>query len=219
MSLSRETTMSHIRWQLDAMRVSLAFIRVDLALRGYNPNQPRVPAGSSEGGRWTEGDSGNDAVSSPSDLPTRFVQFDPGQGRSIDLREEEARGGHALREHVGKTDEELLARVRASKLTFPVVIFGLRRDGSFESIESANDFVNRTLEENASEVALVASGKEKKAFLKTRFGYKTGREAYTAGRLDPYMRNTYGVGVYILHDPHGKNGFRVYTAYPRNDGD
>ena len=218
MSLSHEMILSRARWSIDAARASVALLRLGLVLRGYDPNQPRVPAGSSEGGEWTGGNGGN-TVSLPSDVPSRYAQLDAGLPRSIDLRDEEARGGHALREHVGKTDEQMLARVRASKRIFPIVIYGLKRDGSFKSVESANDFVNRTLSQHASEVELVASGKEKKAFLKSRFGYKTGREAYTAGRLDPYLRDTYGVGVYILHDPRSKNGFRVDTAYPRNDGD
>lgn len=112
----------------------------------------------------------------------------------------------------------MLGRVRASRLPLPVVPFGVKRHGSFDSAESANDLVNRTLERNASEVDRVASGRATEAFVTSRFGYRTGREAYTAGRLDPYMRNTYGIGVFILRDPASRNGYRVHTAYPRNDG-
>lgn len=135
------------------------------------------------------------------------------------LSEEETRGGHTLRDHVGKTDEEMLERIRASKQEFLFLTYGIRRDGSFDSAESATDFVDRTLEQNASEVDLVASGKQANAFMKSRFGYKTGREAYTAGSLEPYMRNTYGVGVFMIRDPGSGKGYRLHTAYPRNDGD
>lgn len=150
MSPSQEVFLGQARWRIAAMRVSVAFLRLGLVLRGYNPDQPRV---------------------------------------------------------------------RASRLPLPVATFGLRRHGSFESAESANDLVNRTLEQNAPEVDRVASGRARDAFITSRFGYRTGREAYTAGRLDPYMRNTYGVGVFIVRDPASRNGYRVKTAYPRNDGD
>ncbi|TXN78952.1 hypothetical protein FV234_22025 [Methylobacterium sp. WL8] len=113
----------------------------------------------------------------------------------------------------------MMGRVLASRRTFPVVDYGMRRDGSFESVESANDYVNRTLEQNAAEVDDVASGKKSRAFLTSRFGYRTGREAYTAGQIEPYLRTTYGVGMYIVHDPGSSRVYRIHTAYPRNDGD
>ena len=66
-------------------------------------------------------------------------------------------------------------------------------------------------------VQLVASGKKTEAFLKKRFGYVTGREAYRPEPdAEPYMRDTYGVGVEIRYDPRSSRGFRVVTAYPRN---
>ena len=47
------------------LRSELAAIKAELALRqllrtakAYNPNQPRVPAGSREGGQWTNGSGG-----------------------------------------------------------------------------------------------------------------------------------------------------------------
>lgn len=218
MSLSREMILSGARWSIDAMRVSVALLRLDLVLRGYDPDQPRVPAGSSEGGRWTDGDGGNP---NPAQNDGRIIRIsDEGSRRyAIVLADEETRGGHTLRKHVGKTDEEMLERVRASRREFPIVTYGLRRNGSFDSAESANDFVNRSLEQNAAKVDLVASGREDAAFITSRFGYKTGREAYTGGRLDPYMRTTYGVGIFIVRDPKNRNGYRVHSAYPRNDGD
>ena len=55
------------RAALSRARVNLAALRHELALmrwariilyRSYDPNQPRVPAGSSEGGRWAGSDGG-----------------------------------------------------------------------------------------------------------------------------------------------------------------
>ena len=51
---------------LAALRVQLAFIKLDLVLRRkYRPDQPRVPAGNPDGGQWTSegGGAGSTAVS------------------------------------------------------------------------------------------------------------------------------------------------------------
>lgn len=101
--------------------------------------------------------------------------------------------------------------------------FGLTREfyrhGSFESLENANDLTNRTLEQNREAVEEVAQGKKDRDFVKSRFGYKTGREAIGSRdpRAEPYVRDTYGVGVEIAHDQRSPRGFTVITAYPRND--
>ena len=50
------TMMLHrARWQVAALRVRTDLLRLRL-LRAYDPDQPRVPGGSREGGRWTNGD-------------------------------------------------------------------------------------------------------------------------------------------------------------------
>jgi hypothetical protein len=137
---------------------------------------------------------------------------------SVNLHEEEP-PGHTLREHSAKSDLELEAEFKRRGYDTPYVSFVPRRLGSFASDESANDLVNRTLEQNKATVDMVASGKLPDAFLKARFGFVTGREIY---RPDPneryyYFRPTYGVGVHIIHDPGRSRGYRVNTAYPRND--
>jgi hypothetical protein len=40
---------------INDFEIDLALIRLKLALRALNPNEPRVPAGSPEGGQWTSG--------------------------------------------------------------------------------------------------------------------------------------------------------------------
>jgi hypothetical protein len=37
--------------------IGVQLLRLRLALRRYDPNQPRVPAGNADGGQWTNGDS------------------------------------------------------------------------------------------------------------------------------------------------------------------
>lgn len=202
-------------WHLAALRLEFALVRCRLSLRAYNPGQLRVPAGSPDGGRWTDGDGG-----APSDdAPRPVLVGDRASRYGVVLAEEEARGGHTLREHVGKSDSDMLQRVRRERWQFPIMTFGRARAGSFASPEAANDFVNRTLEQDTSAVDAVAEGNEDEAFITHRFGHRTGREAYRTGDSEPYLRDTYSVGVLIRHDASVSRGFRVITAYPRNDGE
>lgn len=200
MILSNATLLLQAKWLNRSCRVQVAFQRLRLSLRAYHADQPRVPAGNPNGGQWTDGDASDGSVSGD-DGQLVHVSDEVDRRYPVLLSEEEVRGGHTLRDHVGRTDEQMLFRVQSSKRKFPVVTFGFRRDCSFESSDTANDFVNRTIARNSSEVDDAANGKEPEAFIASRFGSKTGREAYTAGRLDPYRRTTYGVGVLIRHDP------------------
>ena len=46
-----------LRARLDGARLLTAAVRLQLAIKAnFNPNQPRIPAGQSGGGRWTNGD-------------------------------------------------------------------------------------------------------------------------------------------------------------------
>jgi hypothetical protein len=153
-----------------------------------------------------------------SDSVVKIAADDSDRRYSVNLREEEVRG-HTLDEHSGKSDLELEAEFKRRGYDTPYVSFVPRRLGSFASDESANDLVNRTLERNKATVDMVASGELKDAFITSRLGFITGREIF---RPDPteryyYFRPTYGVGVDIRHDPGSSRGYRVHTAYPRND--
>jgi hypothetical protein len=91
------------------------------------------------------------------------------------------------------------------------------RNGSFDSIESARDFISQTLKRNSEAAQQVASGAQDGLFLTQRFGYQTGKEAYLdldTSRIG--MRPAYEVGVAIVHDDSRSSGYRVVTAYPRN---
>ena len=194
--------------------------------RKYKPDQPRVPAGSSTGGQWTS-DSATSSASILSDVTpdnhfkpsAQLAQLEPQKQYTVDLTEEEQRGGHTLRDHVGKTDADLMAVMRNDRGDAGIFGYVRQRQGSFESKESANDFVNRTLDQNKSLVDEVASGNKDSGFATARFGHITDREAYRPPNefAEPYLRNTYSVGVGIRHDPGSVRGYRVYTAYPRND--
>jgi hypothetical protein len=84
------------RWHVDAARVELALENLDRVWRkaNFNPNQPRMPAGSPDGGRWTSvgGDSESvgfddprilsDATSSPDLIPgAQYAQNRPPLGQ------------------------------------------------------------------------------------------------------------------------------------------
>ena len=185
--------------------------------RKYNPNQPRVQAGSGrQSGRW--GDPSESESVSQVD-PVRVAQLEGQRQYSVELIEEELRGGHTIRDHVGKSDSELIGIVDRSVIRTPMYSFFKKSQSSFDSRESANDFVNRLLEENQPTVDAVASGASKEEWLERRFGYPTGKEAFRPEPgTAPYMRPTYNAGTLIIHDPRSPRGYRVHTAYPTNDG-
>ena len=46
-----------LRARLDGARLLTAAVRLQLAIKAnFNPNQLRIPAGQTDGGRWTNGD-------------------------------------------------------------------------------------------------------------------------------------------------------------------
>jgi hypothetical protein len=138
--------------------------------------------------------------------------------RPVDLLAEEQLGGHTISKHVGKSPEYLLDSILRDRGEVGILEYARRRWGSFPSLEAANKLVNSTLSQNEAIVERVASGRISRAFLTAQFGSQTGIEAYASGpRAQPYVRDTYGVGVEIRADRRAIRGFRVHSAYPRND--
>jgi hypothetical protein len=132
-------------------------------------------------------------------------------------------GGHAIRQHVGKSDADLIERLqreygRVQFLRWTLYEAGRKRAGSFPSLNKANEWVNRTLEANRTIVEEVASGRKESAFVTHRFGSITGREAVVVPvERTISIRRTYSVGVSIYHDKRAPRGFKVRTAFPRNN--
>ena len=50
---SRYFAPSKADWQFAALKVKWKYFRLALALKAYDPSQPRVPAGNPDGGQWT----------------------------------------------------------------------------------------------------------------------------------------------------------------------
>ncbi|WP_170162551.1 RNase A-like domain-containing protein [Methylocystis hirsuta] len=259
------------------------FAKRDLALeRRYSPDQPRVPAGNSGGGRWTSGGSGGDSggesssarddrarrrdaeglvqtatnrdpkVASDAANPITRVQsrrvgggenvasgnvaFNrdhelnrviesqvhrvQNRGYDVDLAEEE-RGlhdGHTIRDHVGKSDENLKQRSARTRISFGLFRMWKPRIGTFPSVIAANKLVNSTLSRSSALVEEVASGRVSAATLEAWFLTPTGKEAYAPKfNSSAIIRDTFGVRVLITHVAGSKRGFKVFTAFPIND--
>ena len=207
------------------------FLRA-LALRatqrkaGFDPDQPRVPAGNSDGGQWTsDGGSGagrndptvlSDATADNVFEPgTRLAADDSAASYRIDLKEEEARGGHAISAHVNRSPEALVAQARENFDRNPNARES--RSGSFSSLEAATKLVNSTLAQNRDMVDRVATGELPRTIVFAQFSSVTGIEAVIPRiHSQPYFRETYGVGVIIVHDQFSSHGYRVLTAFPNN---
>ncbi len=196
--------------------------------RKYRPDQARAPAGTSDGGKWVDegsgrstGGHGSGGIASgaraptqgETDAPVRLAQAEDASGIRVDLHEHKKRGGHTIDEHVGKTDSYLLARVRGDRS--PALL--RKRAGSFPSLEAATKLTNSTLAKNRERVERVARGKVLRDFVTADFESKAGREAFAPSEYaEPYLRDTYGVGVSIIHDPTSKDGYTIISSYPRN---
>ncbi len=127
-------------------------------IKAFNPEQPRVPAGGPHGGQWvSEGAQGT---------PTQIAGPAPGIGHN----QRPVLNRHIVENHVGKTDDELNARIRREQFRGVFVTIGRDRNGSFDSMDSANDFIRRTIENNPEMVSGVGRGESQDAFLTWRFG-------------------------------------------------
>lgn len=169
------------------LMITAATMQALLRKANFNPDQPRIPAGNPDGGRWTDG-----SIVAIAERPDH-----------VDLRREEGkRGAHTIRKHVGKTDSELMAGMGPPAKWWQPVKLGVYRNGSFFSLEDANAYVNETLRVHEDTVAKVATGTLKNAFLKLRVGRRIGREAFRPDSYsEPIVRYAYEVGVYIEYDP------------------
>jgi hypothetical protein len=231
-----------LRAEVASIRADMVRRRLATATK-YSPDQPRVPKRNPGGGQFTRiggnGQSPSTNIAQPmgnvdvgditgSSDATGLFDIAPGDtsidgvqlaadDRPLEINPGELVNRHILDEHIGKTDEELVARIRRTQ--FPGIFYtiGMDRNGSFDSIESARDFISQTLRANSEAAQQVASGQQDGLFLTNRFGYRTGKEAYLdvdTSRIT--MRPTYDVGVEIAHDASRSSGYRVVSAYPRN---
>jgi Phage portal protein/Bacterial CdiA-CT RNAse A domain len=154
----------------------------------------------------------------------QVAQASPNLGTSkysVDLRaEEQLWGGHTIRDHVGKPPAELISEVEnntSRSLVNGIPTTDFTVESTYDSVESANDFINRLLQSNTDKVDQVANGDSDQKWIQSRFGYRTGVEAYPDEQGRITTRETYNAGVLIVHDDRVPRGYRVKTAYPSND--
>ena len=111
-------SLSRMRGNFTAWRLRVDVVRLHLKLVGYGTDHLRIPAGQPGGGRWTDGGGSEDAGGD-----TRTILVGNEVPRySISLEEEEARGGHTLRVHVGKTDAEVVEYIKRNRIRTPTPI-------------------------------------------------------------------------------------------------
>ena len=63
--------------RLAPLQLDLALLNLRLALRAYDPNQPRVPAGQPGGGRWAGGGGSGDVDATGGTSRTRLAENEP----------------------------------------------------------------------------------------------------------------------------------------------
>ncbi len=154
-------------------------------------------------------------------LATPVAEDDTERRYRINLQEEESNYGHTLKKHAEKTDQDLLKRIeserRIRRTPLGTWVDYLPAVGTFDSKESANDFVNRVLEWNKEKIDQLIAGKIENLTLNWIFGFRTGKEAFLqTGLSKPIIRWTFGVRVILTRDPKWKRGYRVRTAFPFN---
>ena len=201
-------------WAAFKVLHGLSKLRRCFERRAYQPEQPRDGLG-----RWTPF-GGFSLADRRKPEGVQVAQNGPDNSFGsyrIDLHEEEALGGHPITRHIGESEQSILATLRkeiAFVRTRGDQVDGARL-GSFTSVESANKLVSSTLAQNPLLVDQVARGDVRSVFVSARFASRTGFEAYAPNeRSQAYIRDTYGVGVNIVHDRRSPKGFRVQTAYP-----
>ena len=77
-----------IRREFDALRVELRRALDEYYGRKFDPNQPRMPRGNSEGGRWTGGESDSGETSGVRDILDKAKKLAASRaeiGRCVDL--------------------------------------------------------------------------------------------------------------------------------------
>lgn len=177
---------------------------------GYNPNQPRMPAGSPTGGQWVDGVP---AASAPARVRVAVSAFDNPGLYYVDLEREDRKGGHGFSKHVGKSAGYLKAYLIAWNMNpankhHPA-------EGSFHSLGEANNLVSAVVRAHPEVVQRAING-ARNLPIKHRFGYDTGYEAYQPDpSFAPIVRATYQVEVFVTHDSRpNSRGYRIVTAYP-----
>jgi hypothetical protein len=199
----------------------------------YTPDQPR-----DDNGRWTNGGSSGShsnpqlpqfaigPVVGPDGAPvvgaiSDVIPVADKPNQLINLLEEDDLGGHTFREHVGKSEAFLKARIAGGG---PLSIYGIgeKRYGSFPSLEAANKLVNSAISENQNKIDKFVKAEypfwlPELNLFKT-FGSITGYESYAPSeRRVPIIRDTNGIQVRLIRTNRTPKGYYINSAFPVNE--
>ena len=151
-------------------------------------------------------------------LKPQLVQLEGDAQYKVNLKEEEARGGHALRDHVGKSYNVLMSQSGAIDSTVKNTV--QINEGTFGSDREAEDFTNMALKANKNIVDRVVNEKITIYVpVDERFGAVTGKElfVYSDGlSINAEMCPTYSIRVIITYAQNSPRGYRVHTSFPTN---
>jgi hypothetical protein len=134
--------------------------------------------------------SGDEANPKP-----QLVQLEGDAQYKVDLQEEEDRGVHAIRDHVGKSNTYLKSQV--GKIETPNATIVNMVEGSFYTEREAEDYTNKVLALHKDKIYEVVNAREKQTErIEWRFGEVTGKEAFAKtieGTITPIIRQTFSV--------------------------
>jgi hypothetical protein len=198
------------------------------------------PAGDPRGGQWRPLEGGeeedgedrgaffateNNSLSSFGEAPdgTPIEPVGVLEDNPVRLENEEGgmHGGHTINRHVGRTDHSLISEYLNRRSVREVGNLTIRVQevpvGTFNSLEDANDLVNRGIRERRAEIEAALERGQERFWFSHRLGFRTGREAWSdAVGFEPYIRSTYGIWVVLQLDPVTRRDYRVVTAFPHN---
>jgi HK97 family phage portal protein len=208
-----------------------------VVIQKYRPDQSRAPAGQSDGGRWVEVGCGSGGLGSGSvasgvraaaaddaGREDRVQVAQAGGNYGVDVTEEDRlHDGHTYERHIGKSDEYLKARIVGNRINIPGVgEGGLKRAGSFTSVEAANKLVNATISSPENVTKIEASVRRDLLYMlpvlyvRKTFDAVTGKEAHGPEGKGPDIRKTYSVEIRLVRSENSPKGFYVHSAYPFN---
>ena len=114
--------LSHLRWQISGNRMLLALHRLEALLRkaNFNPNQPRVAAGTREGGQWTGSGGHLHGSEQPRLLPVAYNSGnEPDEPPHIPIKRPEP--GRVRNTIIKRTVRYLVGAARAGSRVNPYV--------------------------------------------------------------------------------------------------
>ncbi len=120
---------------------------------------------------------------------------------SVNLRDEEALGGHTIRDHVGKTPSDLMKRLAASP--------SKNYASSFTDVATAESAVGETIAANQARIVRWLKGSDPQFWVKSNLGRNVGIEIAKGSSVAQECSN---VTVVLMRNASSPPGYRIHTA-------